>query len=322
MIVTTTGKKFHLISISMRQKFFFTSIFVLVFSFGFSLQTAQGAEAQMQSKPPIATFSCVPEATVATGENFALLEGNQTVFTCKVERIMKGAPLSVMLLGKQTFGKEVPAASSSNFTLADQAVTTTLIFPEVYRSGKYLYAFSLADTATRAAVAKDVTMTGTLKSTKHALFQSVNVGGAIPRWGAPLTLDYTLSLPEGQTLETGPLTLRIAMQDKSGGECAVFVENQAIAKINGAQTFVLSEQGACNNVLLVVLKAADGTVLEQRVLAIGLPEKKAPVAPSFFSQVLGFIVGLSWIWKTILIIMGVGAFLFLIYALIRKHRGY
>lgn len=306
----------------MRQIFFFTSIFVFIFSFGFPLEKAQGAEDIRSSKPLTATLSCIPESTVITGENFVLFEGKETLFTCTVERVVKGSPLSVMLLGKQVRDKEVPAASSSSFTLADQVVKQTLVFPALYRGGKYVYTFSLVDTATRAAVSKEVILTGTLKSAKHALFQSVNVGETKPLWGAPLTIDYMLSFPEGQTLKTDPLTLRIVMQDIHGGECAVFAENQAVKEVNGAHAFTLPTQGACSNVLLVVLKAADGTVLEQRMLAIGLPEKKAPVAPSLFSKVISFIVGLPWMLKTGLIIMGVVALLFLTYVLIRKHRGY
>lgn len=304
------------------HKFLFMSVFVLLFSFSLSIETAQGAEEA--ERVSLAYLSCIPETPVTAGKggsSFTLSAGKTTTFVCTAKQTKAGETVTALLLGKQAYGTEAPAASANTLSLADAAVTTTLTFPVVYASGKYTYTFSLINTATQKVMVPEMTLIGTLKGTEQASIQTMSIREKNPLWGAPVTLNLALSLPEGQTLETDPIMLRVAMQDTEGQECAVLVENQAVTQVGGTNTLTLPQHGSCTNLLSVTLYAADKTMLDQKTLAVGIIERSATQVPEL-SRSDALLARIPWILLVGFVVTSVLVLALFGYFLIRKHRGY
>lgn len=303
------------------HRFLFMSVLALLFSFGLSAQRVQGAEDVQVSS---AYISCTPEAPLTSGKegpSFALVAGKTTTFACTAKETKEGETVTALVLGKQAYGTEAPAASAGILSLADREMKTMLTFPVVYEVGKYTYTFSLINTATQEVMATDVTLTGILKGAGQASIQTMSIKEKNPLWGSPVTLNLALSLPEGQTLETDPIMLRVVMQDKQGQECAVLVENQAVTQVGGTNTLSLPQEGSCANLLSVTLSTKDGKTLDQKTLAIGIAEKSTVQAPEL-SRGDTFLSRTPWILLVGLVVTSVLVLALLGYFLIRRYRGY
>lgn len=304
------------------HKFLFMSVFMLLFSFGLSVETVQGVEEA--ERVSSAYLSCITDAPVTNGKDgasFALVMGKTTTFVCTAKQAKTGASIKALLLGKQAYGTEAPAASASTLSLTDTAVTTTLTFPAVYQPGKYTYTFSLINTATQEVLVPETTLTGILKGTEQAKIATMSIREKNPLWGSPVTLNLALSLPEGQTLETDPIMLRVVMQDKTGKECAVLVENQAVTQVGGTNTLTLPQEGSCANVLSVTLQTKDGAALDQKTLAVAIAEKSAVQVPEL-SRSDALLARIPWLLLVGFVVTGVLVLALFGYFLIRKHRGY
>ncbi|MFZ3032122.1 MAG: hypothetical protein WA082_03735 [Candidatus Moraniibacteriota bacterium] len=303
------------------HKFLFIGVLAVFVTLGFS-PVAQGAGEEASESSGF--LSCTPKAEVVDGKggpSFALSSGEATTFNCLAKQMTKGEAVTVMLLGKQAYGTEAPAASASTLFLADTAVATTLTFPAAYQPGKYTYTFSLIDTVTQKVIASEIPMTGTLKGTEQAKIGTMSIKEKNPLWGSAVTLNLALSLPEGQTLETDPIMLRIIMQDKQGKECVVLVENQAVTQVGGTNTLTLPQEGSCANMLSVTLSTADGKMLDQKTLAVGIAEKST-VNVSELSRSDALLARIPWILLVGFVVTSVLVLALFGYFLIRKHRGY
>lgn len=297
------------------HKFLFMSAILLSF-FGLT-GIARGAEDASKLAAQITCWQVVPEGVEQNG-SAVLSSGAQTTFSCLVGRTVEGEPLSVLLLGKQTYGTVPPAASANTLTLTNETSVATLVFPAVYEVGKYTYTFSLINTATQEVVAREFSLEGTLKGSEHATIEAMSIKEKRALWGTPITLNLALDIPEGQTLESDPLVVHIAMQDKEGKECAVLVDNQVVTQVGGTDTLTLPQEGTCINMLSVTLKDKDNAVLDQESLAVGMAEKTKDVIPQGDS----LLTRVPPLLMTGMVVTGVLVLSLLGYFLIRRHRGY
>lgn len=211
------------------------------------------------------------------GKNFILTSGQKPTFLCSVVNADKTKTFSGMIVGKETNGETTLAVASTSVVLpASGSAEATLQFPAVFQNGTYRYAFTLFDAETKQSLAKEVTLIGVIKGTKRPQILSVVPDKTNYAWGAPLTLTVALDLPKGDTLVSDTLLFDVAMQDRSGKGCAVLAENQTVTQVTETLLLRFPQEGNCVNAITLVLKSQDGNVIDQKVIAVGLPEMKAP----------------------------------------------
>lgn len=233
-----------------------------------------------ETSPVILT--CTPNlpSNNIEGGQFTFAAGKTLTIDCTAQSAAS-SDLSAMLLGKQTDAQKKSDASSTDMTLTpDTPAKATLQFPAVFQNGNYNYSFTLLDIKTHQPIAKEVLLTGVIAGDEQARITAVALNQEEYEWQAPATLDLSVTLPENKTLETSPLSLEISMSDTNGKICHTLVKNTAIKQPVASYTFKFPESGTCANTLKIVLKNQDDTVVDERMLAVGLPESTVQTASS------------------------------------------
>lgn len=230
---------------------------------------------QAEESMPAVSLFCVPMAVIEKGalaDTFPLTQGQETVFSCTVSALEKEKTMSVLLMGKQAYEKELPAATGTEVVLSGEPVVTTISFPVVYRFGTYQYTFSVIDLATKQEVGGPNQFVGVLKGEGRASIKDMSVDKEQYQWQDPVSLHLSLMIPEGVKIENEKLSLHVAVQNQQGGECVVLEDNRAVTEAEADYALSLPrEESACTNALSVILKQ-DETVVDQRTLAVRLKD--------------------------------------------------
>lgn len=229
-------------------------------------------QAEETKKEPTVSLLCTPgivgEKRVDT-EAVLLTAGQGTTFTCSTASLDK-KERRILLIGKETYEKDLPGATVTEVTLSAEPVFSTLTFPAAYRTGAYGYAFSVIDLDTKEEVATPNLFQGILKGDVRASIKDMGVDKERYQWQDPVLLHLALMIPEGMKIENEKLSLHIAVQNQQGEECVVLEEYQEVTEEEADFTFVLpGEEQACVNALSIVLKQ-DGAVIDQKILAFGV----------------------------------------------------
>ena len=288
-----------------------------VFASVMTVETALGADAA----PTMASFSCAPlspEKKLTAGGVFALEVGDSPSFSCSVQSQNAEQKFAAVLVGKQTDAKGVMSASSSDLAVTSEQSGTTLIFPPVFQPGLYQYTFSLIDTVTKQPLSQDVTLTGKLKGTEQSHILSVAFDKEHYEWGAGASVVVTLGVPDGQTFDPKEFLLGGALQGKDGKFCQSVFEKQPVLQAENTYQFTLPEKGECVNALDVSLMTQNGTVVDQKTLAFGVPEMKT--ADTMANTGMSLAKGMSSAMVIGLILTGILVLVLVGYFLMKKNQ--
>lgn len=263
------------------------------------LETARGAEVvENQSQRESAfSLSCVwqDDLGIGLGESgvVPVVSADETPFECEITNKEKEQGASLLLSGKQIDSNGAADATAIAIDLGTGgSQKATLTFPRVYRSGQYQYVFSLFDTVTKQSVAKDFVLTGELEgdAAMQVSIDQVSLDKEQYEWTDSFVLNVTLNNLEKQDLSSEPLSLHVALQDKTGAPCAVLSDSQRIMNSEEKLKLKFPGEGTCVNGMVVALRDAKGMVLDQKILAVGLPETK-PVHEGSALQKTGMLNG-------------------------------
>ena len=241
-------------------RIFFGVILTSLFSFGVS--------ASAQVALPI-TLKCGLKAE--KGPSFSMTTGTETVIECTLENADKAEVYSAMLLGKQTAEDGVSTSAVTSLAVGKDAISATLVFPAVFQPGTYQYTFSFVDTKTKKELAKEAVLTGTLRGVAQSSIKEIGTDKAVYQWGEALKLKVALDIPKGTDFDK--LFLHAALVDTERKGCSVLMEKQKITEENGIFHLTLTENPSCTNTLVVTLRSGD-TVVDEKVIALGVSEKK------------------------------------------------
>lgn len=253
-----------------RCKLLVFAVVLAVFGVGFVSEGVRGEQFPV-------TLSCTSESDGQGSKEITLVSGQPSKVQCTATKITPDKSYELFLLGNRSFAQGTTSeASSTSFSLAANAAASGFLeFPAVFQPGEYQYTFTLYDTVSKQPIADVATLRGVLKGKERATLGSVSVDQERYEWEAPLKLSLGVKLFQDTTLEASPLTVRVVLQNNQGEECAVLVENQPLSEFNESISMKLPKKGKCTNELTVSLKDKEGTVLDQKNVAIGLPVSEA-----------------------------------------------
>lgn len=233
-----------------------------------------------------ATLTCTPDLPSDTlrAEQFTFAAGRTLAINCTARSTAAG-DVSALLLGKQTDTQNKLSASGADMILtSDTPAQATLSFPAAFQRGNYRYSITLLDTKTHQPIAEEVTLVGVIEGDEQARILSLALEKEQYEWQAPATLSLSVTLPENKSLETSPLSLGISMNDALGATCQTLVADTPVKQVTDAYAFQFPGPGVCANTLQIVLKNQAGTVIDERVLAVGLPDVAVPTPSSNQSE--------------------------------------
>lgn len=272
------------------------------------------------------SLSCVPKdaADQKTEKSNAptLVSGQPTVFSCTAKNVNMDKSVTLLVLGKETKDKMMPVTSSADLSLPVGASgEVTMQFPAIFQPGSYEYVFSVYDTETKALVSKEVVLSGVLKGAEQPAILSVIPDKDRYEWGAPFLFSLSLAMPKGEEFVPETLSVTATLQDMHGQSCLTLIDHQTLVKAEDLYQTIFPETAPCTNVLEVTLTDKDGTLLDKKLLAIGLPEAKmaknktsATFAPSTLVSLFprSLMIGLSVTGVLVLALIG--------YFLVKKNQ--
>lgn len=258
--------------VTSKTKYMFRSMYQIGIVAAFLILVPTLVRAEEAKKDPVVSLLCTPMVVVEKGANsdaFPLTAGQGTTFTCSASSLNKEEK-RVLLMGKETYEKDLPAATVTEVTLSAEPVFSTLTFPAAYRTGAYGYTFSVIDLETKEEVATPNLFQGVLKGEAKAVIKELGVDKEQYQWKDQVSMHLALGIPEGVKIENEKLSLFTVMQNQEGQECIVLEDNQVVIETEADYALNLpGEESGCTNALSVMLKQ-DGKVIDQKVLAFGL----------------------------------------------------
>jgi hypothetical protein len=280
--------------------------------------SAQGVFAEDMIAQPI-LFACLPDAPVqiTKNNNFALAFGSDTVFGCALKNTKNDAAYEAVLIGKQMDESGVVAISSNMVTLpADGTTQIALQFPAVFRPGMYQYTFSLTEKTTAEPLAREAILTGVLTGSAQASIVSATVNQTEYHWAGPFALTVKVAHPPEQSLDQVPLFLTLSMQNKQGHECALLEKDIPVQQIEDTYQLHFPQGADCTNAVVVSLRTKDGSVKDQTILAVPLPEGGA----TLLQRGLADVIRVPKILMAAVFLTIVGCFVLASYFVVRKWR--
>lgn len=237
--------------------------FFLTLLFSGSFFAAQGV---LAAPPYQLSLSCLPDST---GQD--VLEQTM-MFRCAIKEKSASTKtrVSAILSGKRESDHQESVVSTAEVLLNGASLTeVTLRFPMVLQSGTYQYSFVLSDLETKEPIAGAVSYTRKF-STDRAWIDVVSVDQKQYHWGAPVTLGLSLHIPDEQSLESQALTVDVTMRDSAEKTCATLAERLPVRQAADTYPLRFPEKGSCTNTLVIVLRGKDGTVIDQKTIAVNL----------------------------------------------------
>lgn len=258
--------------VTSNTKYMFQSMYQIGIVAAFLILVPTLVQAEEAKKDPVVSLLCTPMVVVEKGADtdaFALTAGQGTTFTCSTTSLDK-EERRILLIGKETHEKDLPAATVAEVTLTEEPVFSTLTFPSVYRPGAYGYVFSVIDLETKEEIATPNLFQGVLKGEAKATIKELGVDKEQYQWKDQVSMHLVLGIPEGMKIENEKLSLYTVMQNQEGQECVVLEDNQVVLETEADYTLNLpGEESNCTNALSVMLKQ-EGKVIDQKVFAFGL----------------------------------------------------
>lgn len=240
-----------------------------VMSFGSGARAAE-------DEYPVSLFCSPEEAEIDASGGFVQTTGTITTIVCEMTDSMKDRSVSAFLLGKQTFeGASLSTLGSDVILTGNTSLKTTLPFPAVFQNGEYQYTFSLIDKGTQKVLAKESYLVGTTKGdTPRIKIASATISEGQHKWQSPFDLTVTFDIPKEYDFQSNPISLHVGMRDILGNECAVLLQKHFIRTESQKFGLFFPEEGNCINGVTVSLQDKTSAVVDQKILAVGLPDRK------------------------------------------------
>ena len=257
--------------------------------------TILGSEAQAAENEYTVSLFCAPqENTVDSSGRFTQVSGTIVTIVCEITDSMKDRAVSAILLGKQTYeGASLSTLGNDVVLTGNMNAETTLPFPAVFQSGEYQYTFSLIDKETQKVITQEAYLVGTIKGdTPRVKIASAIVSEGQHQWQGPFDLTTTFDIPEGYDFQANPLSLHVGMQDTNGDECAVLLQKHFIRTDSQKLGLVFPEEGNCVNGMIVSLHDKTSAVVDQKILAVGLPNTQPATDESSPTQEMEILKGI------------------------------
>ncbi len=258
----------------MQQRNLTTSIFLgflTVLGLAVPLQRIKSAPVDY----PVSIY-CLPENTKTDIVGaFVQVSGEALTVHCDVSATDKNKDLSAFILGKQVFeGRDLSTTGSVVMLKGNETASVALTFPAVFQGGEYQYTFSLQENGSGRALAHESYLLGSVEvGQTEARITGAKFDRERYAWQDSFRLTVNIDQTKAVVSEK-TLFLHVTLDDMSGKECAVLMEKQIVT--SGAETVIASfpTEGTCANQVTVSLRGSDNEVLDQKILAVGLPEKR------------------------------------------------
>ena len=286
----------------------------------------RGAESAETPNKDVFSLSCTWQDTLGIGkaekEALPVVSGEATTFECDVTSSDKARNISLLLVGKQidVRGGTDAVAASVEFGV-DTFKKTALTFPAVHLPGEYQYVFALFDTQTKLPVGKELVLDGAMEGNLQSqiMIDRVSLEREHYDWADPFTLTVAVNIPEGVDVKTTQPRVHVTMNNMNGEECAVLTEDQDVTQAENVYQLRFPKEGKCVNAVRVSLSDKEGSVLDQKVVAVGLPEVKI-ATPSGMTNGAGFFSATSRILLVALGLTGILCLALVGYFVIRKRK--
>lgn len=225
---------------------------------------------------PVSLFCRPDKGKVDLVGAFAQTKGEALSVRCEISNSSKDKIFSAFLLGKQVFEGQTLASTGEPVTIKEsETVDITLTFPAVFQGGEYQDTFSLIDPSTAQPLAHDAYLLGTIEGGKKAVrIESATFDRERYMWQDAFQLTVNLDATKDAELGARGLSFHLTLDGATGEECAVLEEKKAVTGGTETLNLVFPAEGACANQMTLSLRADDGSVVDQKILAVGLPEKK------------------------------------------------
>lgn len=276
------------------------------------------AEGETQLVPKVA-LSCTPKKVLVDGKThvFTLTKGEGIEFGCLMINTTK-EKLSGTLLGKQTTSLNGESAASAAVVSieGEESKEVTLSFPAVFVGGNYFYAFKLMGSDGQS-LSQDVVLTGVLVNKEELRITAATLDKDQYTWtdSAKLTLTLTANGQEQSFITNEKPTLTVAMLTADQTPCAYLIDKRALTEVKADYVFTFSQAELCSNAIKVTVQKENGEVMDQKIIAVALPERTQNMskAPGKMLLSLNQPMGiLTWV--------SVLCLIFLAYILWRHHK--
>lgn len=269
--------------------------------------------------PPKVALSCTPRNLPSDEKRvFTLNKGEGVAITCFLINTTKDT-LSGMLLAKQNsnLNGESTASSTSVTLEGEESKEVSLSFGPVFVPGNYYYSATFMGTDGHS-LSRDTVLSGVLVGETVLSMATATLDKGEYGWtdSAKLSLTLTASGQEASIIENEKPTVSVAMLTKDQVPCAYLLDKRPITQAKDDYVFTFSDAALCANTLRITLQKADGTVMDQKVIAVSLPERTQGAIPQTrgksllaLDQPMGILV---WV--------GVLCLIFLAYTLWRQKR--
>lgn len=258
----------------MIKKYFFFRLVVLIGIFFWSGLSQGGVQAAETN--PVLSLGCFPEGIeISDQATFVQTSGTITTIVCEVSSATADTELSVFVLGEQMLDSVTVASSGGDaFLKGEEPGDVMLSFPAVFQAGKYQYTFSVMSKETGEVLLTKAAFSGVIEENAlSAKIAAVTFDKEQYLWQAPAELTVNTTLLAGQILQPDMLSLRVVMEDTTGNECAVLVDNAPVVGAVERLSIVFPPEGQCTNAVRIVVQDKSGTVLDQKIVAINFPIK-------------------------------------------------
>ena len=288
------------------------TLVLLLATFVVTSQTVYGEEVT----PPVykVALSCTPKHVPAEkGGPFLLKKGERIELGCFMTNATEDS-LTGTLSAKEyrSKGSDTRISSTDIVLASGESQAVDLVFAPLFVTGSYYYAVSLTG-ANNQALSPTVTLTTLLEGQNQPAIASAHLDKGQYAWSdlAVLTVALTDETTSNMLKDQG-VQLSVMMLDEKGTNCTTLLTQERVTSVTGEYRFKFSPEVSCTNTIRVVLQNDKTETLDEKVLAVALPEREKGPTPAGLKN-LASASGVVWAIVVIVILT-------LVYWLWRRKR--